>query len=415
MSSQGISRRDLLRCSGVALLGASASGWMRLLADEAARQGAKKKSVILLYMNGGASHVDTFDPKKGNTEFATIPTATPGVHFAEHLPTLAKLTGEMAVIRSMSTSEGSHARARYYIHTGYREGVGGVVHPTLGSIMSATIGAKKPELPNFVSISGGGLGPGFLGPVHAPLQVNDPNKGIDNLKPVGAFDQFDDKASVLAQMEQSFLERKQTPAAVAHQATYEAAVKLMHSEKAKAFDLNKETESATKLYGSSKFGRGCLLARRLVEFGVPFVEVDMGGWDTHKDNFARVKTLSTQLDEGMGGLLRDLKQRGMLNDTLVVWMGDFGRTPEVKAGGRGHYPKAWTTILAGGRLKTGGVVGKTDERGASIVDRKVGVNDFLATICRAVGVDCTKEFTTRTGRPIRIVDKGEKPITELFG
>ena len=184
-------------------------------------------------MNGGASHIDTFDPKPSQTEFGTIPTETPGLHFAEHLPTLAKLSKEMAVIRSMSTSEGSHARARYYIHTGYREGVGGVVHPTLGSIMSATIGVKKPELPNFVSISGGGLGPGFLGPVHAPLHVNDPNKGIDNLKPVDAFDQFDDKASVLAQMEQSFLERKQTPAAVAHQATYEAAVKLMHSEKAK--------------------------------------------------------------------------------------------------------------------------------------------------------------------------------------
>jgi uncharacterized protein (DUF1501 family) len=415
MSIERISRRDLLRCSGVALLGASASGWMRLLADEAVRQGVKKKSVILLYMNGGASHVDTFDPKPGQTEFKTIPTATPGLQFAEHLPTLAKLSKEMAVIRSMNTSEGSHARARYYIHTGYREGVGGVVHPTLGSIMSATVGVKKPELPNFVSISGGGLGPGFLGPVHAPLHVNDPNKGIDNLKPVDSFDQFDDKASVLAQMEQSFLERKKTPAAVAHQATYEAALKLMHSEKAKAFDLNKESESSAKMYGSSKFGRGCLLARRLVEFGVPFVEVDMGGWDTHKDNFGRVKNLSAQLDQGMGGLIADLKQRGLLDSTLVVWMGDFGRTPDVKAGGRGHYPKAWTTILAGGGLKTGGCVGKTDERGATIVDRRVGVNDFLATICLAVGVDPTKDFNTRTGRPIRIVDKGEKPIIELLG
>src|SRR6478672_6454645 len=145
MKTDRISRRDLLRCSGVALLGASASGWMRLLADEAARQGVKKKSVVLLYMNGGASHIDTFDPKPGHTEFKTIPTATPGVHFAEHLPTLARLSKDMAVIRSMNTSEGSHARARYYIHTGYREGVGGVVHPTLGSIMSATIGQKKSE------------------------------------------------------------------------------------------------------------------------------------------------------------------------------------------------------------------------------------------------------------------------------
>jgi arylsulfatase A-like enzyme len=158
-----------------------------------------------------------------------------------------------------------------------------------------------------------------------------------------------------------------------------------------------------------------LLSRRLVEFGVPFVEVDMGGWDTHKDNFGRVKNLSAQLDQGMGGLIADLKQRGLLDSTLVVWMGDFGRTPDVKAGGRGHDPKAWTTILAGGGLKTGGCVGKTDERGATIVDRRVGVNDFLATICLAVGVDPTKDFNTRTGRPIRIVDKGEKPIIELLG
>jgi len=415
MLNERISRRDLLRCSGVALLGASASGWMPLLADEAARQGAKKKSVILLYMNGGASHVDTFDPKPGLTEFKAISTATPGMQFAEHLPTLAKLSKEMAVIRSMNTSEGSHARARYYVHTGYREGQGGVIHPTLGSLLSATVGAKKPELPNFVSISGGALGPGYLGPVHASLQIEDPNRGINDLKPNGRIDEFDEKISVLEQMEKGFVERKQTPAAVAHQATYEAAVKLMHSEKAKAFELSQESESVAAKYGSSKFGRGCLLARRLVEFGVPFVEVDMGGWDTHKDNFTRVKNLSQQLDQGMGGLLADLKERGMLDSTLVIWMGDFGRTPEVKGGGRGHFPKAWTTILAGGGLKTGGAVGKTDDRGASIVDRRVGINDFLATICKTVGVDYTKDLHTRSGRPIRIVDKGEKPLSELLG
>jgi len=415
MNRDRISRRDILRCSGVGLLGASASGWMRLLADEAAKQGVKKKSCILLFMNGGASHIDTFDPKPGNGEFKSIQTATSGVQFAEHLPTLASLTKHMSVIRGMSTSEGSHARARYYIHTGYREGVGGVVHPTLGSVMSAAVGVKKPELPNFVSIAGGGLGPGYLGPVHAPLHVNDPNKGIDNLKPNEAFPAFDDKISVLQQMEQSFIERKQTPAAIAHQTTYESAVKLMHSEKAKAFELSHESSESAALYGASKFGRGCLLARRLVEFGVPFVEVDMGGWDTHKDNFGRVKSLSAQLDQGMGGLIKDLKQRGMLDSTLVVWMGDFGRTPDVKAGGRGHYPRAWTTILAGGGIKGDSVVGKTDDRGAAVVDRRVGVNDFLATICKAMGVDPTKEFTTRSGRPIRIVDKGEKPLTEILG
>jgi hypothetical protein len=415
MIRETLSRRDWLRVSAAGLSASAASGWMNLLADEAKAQGVKGKSCILLYMSGGASHLDTFDPKPGNGEFKSIETAVSGIRFAEHLPKLAAAMKDLAVIRGMNTSEGSHARARYYIHTGYREGAGGVVHPTLGSIASATIGAKRPELPNFVSVSGGGLGPGFLGPVHAPLIVPDPAKGVDNLKPNHGMEAFDRQASVLAEMEKSFLDRKRMDPALAHQSTYNAAVTLMHSEKAKAFEIGLESEKARAAYGDSKFGQGCLLARRLVEFGVPFVEVDMGGWDTHKDNFTRVKNLSAQLDRGMSALLADLKTRGMLDSTLVVWMGDFGRTPEIKGGGRGHYPRAWTTVLAGGGLRTGQTVGRTDRNGANVEDRKVSVMDLLATVCKALGVDYTKNFTTRSNRPIRIVDKGERPIAELFG
>jgi uncharacterized protein (DUF1501 family) len=216
-------------------------------------------------------------------------------------------------------------------------------------------------------------------------------------------------------MERDFLNRKQSNAALAHQTAYEAAVSLMHSEKAKAFELKQEPESIHKEYGTSKFGQGCLLARRLVEFGVPFVEVDLDGWDTHKDNFSRVKNLCGPLDQGMSALINDLKRRGMLENTLVIWMGDFGRTPQAKGGGRGHYPKAWTTVLAGGGLKTGQVVGKTDRTGGTVEDRKVTVVDFLSTICQGLGIDYTKNFTTRTGRPVRVVDKDEQPIKQLLG
>jgi uncharacterized protein (DUF1501 family) len=158
-----------------------------------------------------------------------------------------------------------------------------------------------------------------------------------------------------------------------------------------------------------------LLARRLVEVGVPFIEIDLDGWDTHKDNFPRVKNLSAELDQGMSALLADLKSKGMLDSTLIVWMGDFGRTPDIKGTGRGHWPKAWTTLLAGAGLKTGQVIGRTDRNGATVEDRPVAANDFLATICKALGIDYTQDFHTRSGRPLRIVMKNEKPINELFG
>ncbi|HVJ83389.1 MAG TPA: DUF1501 domain-containing protein [Planctomycetia bacterium] len=348
-----LTRRDWNRLAGAGLLGVGASGWFDSLAARAAEQGSagRRKACILLYMNGGPSHVDTFDIKPKVSEFKAIPTAIGGVQFSEHLPKLAKSASDLVVVRGMSTSEGSHARARYYVHTGFREGVGGVVHPTLGSIASAMIGPKKPELPNFVCVAANGLGPGYLGPTHAPLFVTNPDKGVENLKADDGLAAFDRRASLLDEMEKGFLDRKRAPAAEAHRAAYQAAISLMHSEKAKAFDIGAESESTRSQYGSGKFAQGCLLARRLVEFGVPFVEVDMGGWDTHKDNFNRVKRMSLEVDAAMSALVADLKTRGMLDDTLVVWMGDFGRTPDVKGGGRGHYPRAWTSVLAGGGLR----------------------------------------------------------------
>lgn len=410
-----LNRREWARCSALGMLSVPASGLLGQLAAYAAQQSAKaKKKCILLYMDGGPSHIDTFDPKPGNGEFKAIATAIAGVRFAEHLPRLAKLAGDLAILRGMSTAEGSHARAKYYMHTGYRLGAGGVEHPSLGAIVSATLGDAKPELPNFVSVGGKGYGAGYLGPSHSPLMVRDAAKGVEDLRPESGLSAFDARFGVLETLERDFIGRKRSAAAQAHLATYQSAARLIHASKAKAFELDAEPAVVRQAYGTDPFGNGCLLARRLVETGVPFVEVDLGGWDTHKDNFGRVKKLSERLDQGMGALLTDLKTRGLLNETLVIWMGDFGRTPRINNGGRGHYPRAWTTLLAGAGIKTGQVVGRTDSDGAEVEQRPVNVADFMATICKALEIDTTKEFQTRAGRPMRIVDKGANVVSQLW-
>jgi uncharacterized protein (DUF1501 family) len=189
----------------------------------------------------------------------------------------------------------------------------------------------------------------------------------------------------------------------------------MHSAKAKAFNIGDEPSSLRDAYGRTKFGEGCLLARRLVENGVSFVEVQLGGWDTHRDNAQRIKSLCGELDPAFATLVTDLKQRGLLDSTLVVWMGDFGRTPHVgKQGGRDHYPRAWTTVLAGGGIKAGQAIGRTDKMGGTVEDVQVSGVDFMATVCKTLDIDYTQNLTTRTGRPIRVVDKNEKIVNALF-
>jgi hypothetical protein len=417
----GLHRRDFLKLAAAGVGGISLSGWFGVLASRAATESAKHKRCILLWMDGGPSHKDTFDMKPGTSdagEFRPIATDVPGIEISEHFPALARHMRDVAVVRGMSTGEGAHGRARYYLHTGYREGSGGVVHPSLGSIASAEIGSPDAKMPNFVAISNRTFGSGFLGPKHQPLIVNDPERGVENLKPLVAQHEFDGRVGLLQEMEQAFSRDYKADAANGHSTTYRRAVELMKSKEAKAFDLALEPASSRKKYGEGKFSEGCLLARRLIETGVSFVEVTLGGWDTHQDNFDRVKNLSKQADAGMSALLGDLKQRGLLDSTLVIWMGEFGRTPKINTRGakpgRDHYPRAWTLLMAGGGIKGGQVIGKTDQEGGTVVDRQVSALDFLATVCSALGIDANKQNTTPTGRPIRIVDKGATPVKELL-
>ncbi|VTR98413.1 hypothetical protein : Uncharacterized protein OS=Planctomyces maris DSM 8797 GN=PM8797T_09209 PE=4 SV=1: DUF1501 [Gemmata massiliana] len=410
-------RRDVLKLAAAGVFAPSLSGWFPALAKAAPTGGkGKAKSCILLWMDGGPSHKDTWDLKpdsKGAGEFKAIKTAAPGIEISEHLPNVAKVMNHGLVVRGMTTPEGAHPRAKYYMHTGFREGQGGVTYPSLGSIVAQEAGKSDSPMPNFVAIGGRTYGSGFLGPKHQPLLVTDPNRGVEDLKSAVSSTQLGNRVGLLEQMDKAFHREYGADSIIDHKTTYERAVKLMQSKEAKAFDIS--SDSTKSKYGSGRFAEGVCMARRLVEVGVPFVEVALGGWDTHQDNFRRVKTLSEQVDSALSTLVTDLKERGLLDSTLIVWMGEFGRTPNINTRGanpgRDHFPRAWSLAMFGGGLKGGQVLGKTDKEGASVADRPTTAQDFLATVCELMGIDHTKKNETPTGRPIQIVEK-PKPFTK---
>lgn len=418
-----VSRRDLMRFAGASLLTSLSSPWFRAMAADAARQQEKRKSCILLWMDGGPSQAHTFDPKPGG-EYKSIATAVPGVEVTEYLPQLAASMKDMVLLRGMKSNEGAHLRAKYHLHTGYNQ-VSGFEHPALGCIASAEIGQPDSDLPNFVTIDGGFdmlnggraylPAPAYLGQKHSPLMVLDPDKGIENLRTVGDQDLMRSRLNLLNNAEQRFLADHADVSVAAKQAATQRAVRLMQSDRVKAFDLEQEPAAVREKYGKHPFGKGCLLARRLIEAGVPFVEVFRRGWDDHGKAAVKVKERCQWMDPIMATLITDLKERGLLDSTLVVWMGEFGRSP-VSAGN--HYTQAWTTLLAGGGLQTGGTVGKTNsdgkQPGATVVDRPISVGDLFATICQALGIPYDKELMAPGDRPLRLVEKTGKPIQELF-
>jgi len=316
----------------------------------------------------------------------------------------------MALLRGMRTGDANHPTGTYLMHTGFRKGTGGAVHPSLGAMAAHDLGDNESELPNSVAV-GGTQGPGYLGPKYAPLVVNDFQRGLPDLKPFTSQEDVDERASLVDELDRAFMEDYQAPSTKAHHTSFQRAVQLMHSGKTKAFQLTEESATTREAYGQNKFGQGCLLARRLVEAGVTFVEVTLGGWDTHNNTAPRIKTLSQQMDQGMAALLAELKQRSLLENTLVIWMGEFGRTP---LSGQNHFAKAWTSVLAGAGLKTGQVIGRTGAKGADVEDRPISAPDFMATVCKALGIDYTKNYTARGGRPMAKVAKEARPVRELF-
>jgi hypothetical protein len=452
MAAPRLSRRDLMKLAAFGIAGYSQSGWLESLAADAADHPQRRRACILLWMNGGPSQMDTFDLKPGHANggtFREIPTSVPGIRISEHLPKIARNMQDMVIIRSMSTREGDHGRATFYMRTGYLP-QGPVQFPTLGSLMSKELGSDESALPNFVSIAPyrqfnpAAYGPGFLGPRFAPLMVGDTGNNfnfqpmadnyqqalrVQNLTPPADITrgQMDARIDLLQGMEQDFVNRHPGLSPSSHRTAYERAVRLMRTAASRAFNLDEESAQTRDAYGRNTFGQGCLLARRLVERGVPFIEVSLGslngnnlGWDTHVQNFTNVRALSNILDPAWGTLMEDLRDRGLLESTLIVWMGEFGRTPRINGNqqGRDHYPNAWSTVLAGGGLRGGRVVGRTSPDGSTVETRPTSVPDFLATACRAIGIDPNRQNMSNVNRPIRIVDMAgtppARPIREVL-
>ncbi|MCH7729207.1 MAG: DUF1501 domain-containing protein [Planctomycetes bacterium] len=439
-----MNRRDLLRTAGLSLAGFSMSGWMSQLANAAAADPKRKRHCILLWMPGGATQTDTFDMKPNHDnggEFKEIATSVPGLRFSEHLPRLAKQAENLAVIRSLSTAEGDHSRGTYLMYTGHRPG-GPIGFPTMGSSISKALGSKDAELPNFISISpytafnNAAFGPGFLGPRFAPLTVGASNVfqqqqqqdqngyaalGVDDLDHPGVGgEQANARLDLWNTLQSGFLRTHASSSPTAQNTVYQRAVRMMRSEAAKAFDLAEESDKVRDEYGRGRFGQGCLMARRLVERGVPFIEISLRGtaggalgWDTHGQNFPRVKALSEELDAGWATLMTELKSRGLLESTTIIWLGEFGRTPKINRNkGRDHFPRAWTSVIAGGGIKGGQAYGKTDAGGENVEENKVDVPDVLATLCRALGLDPGTQNISELGRPIRIAEG--KPIEDIL-
>jgi hypothetical protein len=445
-----ISRREAFQLSAAGVVGFSMSGWLEAMANQTASNPQRRRSVILLWMNGGPSQTDTFDLKPGHANggpYREIQTNVPGIRISEHLPRIARHADKMAIIRAMSTREGDHGRGSFYLRSGYLP-QGPIQYPTLGSLVAKEIGTDELPLPNFVSIapyrlfSPAAYSSGFLGPQYAPLMVGevtnfgpqqgnayDENLRVQDLAHPGTGmtssreqARFDARVNLLEDIEREFADRHQTPGARSHQTAIDRAVRLMRTTARTAFNISEEPDRLRDSYGRNLFGQGCLLARRLVERGVPFVEVTLGampnnpiGWDTHGQNFQNVQRLSEILDPAWGALMDDLRQRGLLDTTTIIWMGEFGRTPRInQQQGRDHYPNAWTTVLAGGGIRGGQAFGRTSADGTTVEDpRPIGVPDLLATLFNAIGVDHTSTNMSNVARPIPLADRAARPIEEL--
>jgi hypothetical protein len=419
-SGDRLSRREWVRLSAAGVAAGSLSGWLPVLAARGSEQPGRARACIVLWMDGGPPHTDTFDLKPGEADcgiFKPIATSVPGIQISELFPQFARRLQHAAIIRGMSTVENEHERARMHLRTGYRDGQGGVSYPSLGAIVSRELGHLDSPLPNYVAIIERGErshGPGYFGSMYQPLFIQDPLKGVENLKAQVQTERVDRRLDLLGELDQSFAGVYPSPISADHKNVYQRAVQLMRTDKARAFDLTREPARRRDAFGDSAFGRGCLLARRLVEAGVQFVEVGILGWDTHDENNNTVRRLAAQVDPAMSSLLDDLKERGLLDSTLVVWMGEFGRTPYFKGKGRDHYARAWSTVLMGGGIKPGQVVGRTDKKAATVEERPVSVADFMATVCRILGIDHRKEYDTPGGRPMPLVAKGGRPVEEVL-
>jgi Protein of unknown function (DUF1501) len=414
----GMTRRHFMRhmASASAFAGTALALGNTLRANGTAMT-RDRKSAILLWMGGGPSTIDLWDLKPGTPNGGAFkPIATKGdMQISEFLPLMAQQMDKVSLVRSMSTREADHTRGRYYMHTGFVPSPN-IEHPGYGSVVANQLADSRPELeiPPFVSVGGGSEGPGFLGMAWAPFTV-DSNGQIQNLDMGIRPDRMTQRIQALDALESRFIRDNRGLSAEEHAKVVTKTLALMSSEQMRAFRVNEEPEEMQERYGRNNFGRGCLLARRLVESGVPFVEVSLGGWDNHQNIFPTLQNnLLPNLDQGMSALFEDLAQRGMLGNTSVIWMGEFGRTPRINGNaGRDHWARSWSVAVGGAGLKPGITVGETNADGTEVVGTSYSSEDLMATVFQGLGIGLDTTFQSRNGRPMKIANGG-KVITDLL-
>ncbi len=420
VTPSGMTRRHFLKhTAGASALAASSMAFGHSLQVHANELKKNHKSAILLWMSGGPSTIDLWDLKPGAVtggEFKPISTSG-DVQICEHLPLLAKQMHNLSIVRSMSTREADHDRGRYYMHTGYVPNPS-IEHPSYGAVVAHELAAQHAslEIPPFVAVGGASEGPGFLGMSFAPFNVSSDGQ-IRNLEMAGMNDsRMVQRMKTLDLIEKNFVAQNRGSAAMDHMKVLEKTYQLMTSKQMEAFKVTSEPDKVQERYGKTPFGRGCLMARRLVEVGVPFIEVDLGGWDNHQGIFNILQNQRLpQMDQAMSALMEDLEQRELLKDTAIIWMGEFGRTPTINGNtGRDHYARAWSVVVGGAGMKGGIAVGATDDEGRAVVTEPYSAEDMMASVCKALGISLETTYQSKSGRPMKIANSG-KVIRELFG
>lgn len=399
----------------------------------------ENKSLIVFWMGGGPSHMDLWDLKPGEQtggEFKTIKTSASGVDISEVLPTVASQFKHLVAVRSLVTNEGSHERGTVLMNTG-RQPNPVVQYPAMGAVASNQLTSKDLALPGFIGIGGTAqrIGPGFLGMNYAPFTVQNAGQPPENIKAPASLGNETESNERLRRRQRLFYSVEDTfaensfphlkkaedreaagSAAQAHTAIYKKAFDLTVSPLRTVFEISKESTSVIDAYGgrTNQFGMGCLLARKLAEQGVSCIEVDLGGWDNHQNIFNTIKNGNgPRLDKGMGNLVKDLVERGMWKNTVVLWMGEFGRTPRINQnGGRDHWARCWSVVVGGGAIKGGQAYGSTSKDGLDVKDKPCSIGDLFATVYKGLGLDPTTQVRDNIGRPLAIAEG--KPLETLF-
>ncbi len=420
-----LSRRDLLKAAFASGLSVALPG-LDLRAAER-RGDERQKSLIVIWLGGGASQLETWDPHPGTLiggPTKSIKTKLPGLEIADLYPRVAEQIHELNVIRSLVSKEGDHERGSYLLKTGYRPDPT-LIHPSLGAIASHELPNDRVEIPSHISLLGGQYPArgGFLGEMFDAFKIYDPSNGIRNLKARVGDDRQQQRLKALDVVSKSFQAGRRVQVEnTLHQLTVERALRMMTSEQLKAFEIDQEPQAIRDAYGDTQFGHGCLAARRLVETGVRAVEVTLMGWDTHANNFTGHETQAKQLDPALAALIHDLKQRDLLASTVVLCIGEFGRTPKInRLEGRDHWPRGFSCLVGGGGLRSGVVIGETDtepqteqdaNKSTAMPHDPIEVPDLFATILRQLGVEFDKEVLTPIGRPMKF--SSGKPIERLM-